>query len=238
MRAVLLAKATATSILGLRANILASHGSVVSPRRIACRTTAVAPVINNRRRSRWPIFDFLPSLGLPPVVCCRGTRPSQAEKSRPRRKLSIGGAKACSAIAVTGPIPGIFINRTVSSSSRALARSSTVEFIDLVIELVDSSDQQPAQLDDCPRQARVPVFENPGQLPDPGPALRSDHAILGQVTPKHIDRLRTLSHRQVARAKEHPLRLLRLGLDCHEVYGRSLRSLRDRLRVGRVVLVA
>ena len=38
-------------------------------------------------------------------MCCRGTRPSQAEKSRPRRKLSIGGAKACSAIAVTGPIP-------------------------------------------------------------------------------------------------------------------------------------
>ncbi len=67
----------------------------------------MAPVIKSRLRSRWPIFDVLPSLGLPPVVCCRGTRPSQAEKSRPRRKLSIGGAKACSASAVIGPIPGI-----------------------------------------------------------------------------------------------------------------------------------
>ncbi len=107
IRAVLLASATATSIFGLRATILASHGSVISPRRIAFWTTAMAPVIKSRLRSRWPIFDVLPSLGLPPVVCCRGTRPSQAEKSRPRRKLSIGGAKACSASAVIGPIPGI-----------------------------------------------------------------------------------------------------------------------------------
>ena len=54
----------------------------------------MAPVINSRLRSRCPIFDILPSLGLPPVVCCRGTSPSQAAKSRPRRKLSIGGAKS------------------------------------------------------------------------------------------------------------------------------------------------
>ena len=43
---------------------------------------------------RWLIFDPLPTPGLPPVVCCRSTRPSQAEKSRPRPELSIGGAKA------------------------------------------------------------------------------------------------------------------------------------------------
>jgi len=41
-----------------------------------------------------------PSLGLPPLECCRGTSPSQAEKSRPCRKLSIGGAKAARAIDV------------------------------------------------------------------------------------------------------------------------------------------
>ena len=62
-------------------------------------------------RAQSPIFEIPPSLGLPPVVCCRGTRPSQAEKSRPRRKLSVGGAKACNATAVTGPMPGIVIRR-------------------------------------------------------------------------------------------------------------------------------
>ena len=36
-----------------------------------------------------------------------------------RRKLSIGGAKACSAIAVIGPTPGIVISRAASSSLRA-----------------------------------------------------------------------------------------------------------------------
>ena len=94
MRAIRLASATATSMRGLRASILASHGSFVLPRRTAQRTTAMAPVISSRLKSRWPIFDILPSRGLPPVECWRGTRPSQAAKSRPRRKPSIGGAKA------------------------------------------------------------------------------------------------------------------------------------------------
>lgn len=66
MRAVLFAKTTATSILGLRANILASHGSIVSPRRIACRTTAVAPVINNRGDHVGPS-----SISYPASACSR-----------------------------------------------------------------------------------------------------------------------------------------------------------------------
>ena len=123
MRAILLASATATSILGLRASIRASHDPGGAPRRTAQRTTLIAPVINNRLTSRWPIFDILPSRGLPPVECCRGTRPSQAEKSRPRRKLSIGGAKAWIADAQTGPTPGMLISRLASSSSYALVRS-------------------------------------------------------------------------------------------------------------------
>ena len=57
MRAILLASATATSILGLRASIPASQGSVVTPRRTAHRTTVIAPVIKSRLKSRWPIFD-------------------------------------------------------------------------------------------------------------------------------------------------------------------------------------
>ena len=51
MRAILLASATATSIRGLRASILASQGSFVSPRRTAELTTAMAPMIKRRLRS-------------------------------------------------------------------------------------------------------------------------------------------------------------------------------------------
>ena len=122
MRASRLASAAATSIRGLRASIRASHGSLVLPRRTALLTTAMAPRMNSRRRSRWPIFDTLPSRVLPPVPCWRGTRPSQAGKSRLRRKPSSGGASACKAIAHTGPIPGMLISRDVSSLRRASAR--------------------------------------------------------------------------------------------------------------------
>ena len=75
--------------------------------------TAIAPIINRRRMSRWPIFEVLPRSGLPPVECCRGTSPSQAAKSRPRLKTAIGGAKVSIAIAVIGPTPGMVCRRRI-----------------------------------------------------------------------------------------------------------------------------
>ena len=67
-------------------------------------------------------------LRLPPVEHWRGTRPSQAEKSRPRRKPSIGGAKAWIAMAQTGPIPGMAVKRFASSLSFARLRTSLSSF--------------------------------------------------------------------------------------------------------------
>ena len=186
----------------------------------------MSPVIKRRLRYRWPIFDILPSFGFPPGVCCRSTRPSQAEDSRPRRKLSIGRANTSSASAVMGPIPGIVISRAVSSCSLALIRIFRSSL--LIFSSIRSSSSH-GQLDDRLRQATVPLLENRSQLHNPGPALRSDHPEFRQLTPKHVDRLCALAHQQAARAKEHPLRLLRLSLDCHEVDGRSLRRFRDRL---------
>ena len=43
--------------------------------------TTDAPIISNRRRSRCPIFEVLPSRSLPPVECRRGVRPIQAARS-------------------------------------------------------------------------------------------------------------------------------------------------------------
>ena len=83
MRAILLARATVTSIFGLRANICASHDPLGAPRRLACRTTALAPMINRRRIVRSPRFETAPSFCLPPVDFCSGVNPSQAAKSRP-----------------------------------------------------------------------------------------------------------------------------------------------------------
>jgi len=87
-RAILPAKAMATSMRGFRDNMRASHVPSAAPFREAQFTTAIAPVTRRRRISRWPIFDVLPRRCFPPLEFCFGTRPSHAAKSRPRLNWS------------------------------------------------------------------------------------------------------------------------------------------------------
>jgi hypothetical protein len=112
-------------ILGFLAIIRASHDPAGAPRLAAHRTTAIAPMISCRLRSRCPILEMRPSPALPPEEFCRGVSPSQAAKSRPRAKVSGGGASASSALAQTGPVPGMRIRRRALSSSRARSRTFT-----------------------------------------------------------------------------------------------------------------
>ena len=74
------------STRGFLAIIRASHDPAGAPRLAAHRTTAIAPMISSRLRSRCPILEICPSRALPPEEFCRGVRPSQAAKSRPRQK--------------------------------------------------------------------------------------------------------------------------------------------------------
>src|SRR6478736_359602 len=76
--------------------------------------TESAPATNRLRRYRSPCLLILPSLSLPPLECCFGTSPIQAEKSRPDRKAFGSATLATRAVASAGPTPGI-------SSSRLLA---------------------------------------------------------------------------------------------------------------------
>src|SRR6516165_3786 len=75
--------------------------------------TASAPATNKLRRYRSPCLLMPPSLSRPPLECCFGTRPIQAEKSRPDRKAFGSAMLPISAVASAGPTPG-------SSSSRLL----------------------------------------------------------------------------------------------------------------------
>ena len=122
MRAFLLATATMTSIGGLRASIRPSHESAGTPLRLAQRTTALAAMMSRRRSVRSPIREVRPRRSLPPVERCTGVSPTQAAKSRPERKVSVGGAKASMAVAISGPMPGTLISRRAVSS--ALARAA------------------------------------------------------------------------------------------------------------------
>jgi len=86
----LLARATVTSIFGLRASICASHDPSGAPRRLAWRTTALAPMISRLQIVRSPRLETAPSFCLPPVDLCSGVSPSQAAKSRPAGTLRRG----------------------------------------------------------------------------------------------------------------------------------------------------
>ena len=99
-RAILFARVMATTSFGLRAIRRSSHEPFGTPKRVAAVITDMAPQIRRLRMSDCPFFETLPSLLLPPVECCLGTSPSQAEKSRPLLKQDISGAKASIAIAV------------------------------------------------------------------------------------------------------------------------------------------
>ena len=76
MRAILLARATRTSIGGLRASIRAMHDSADAPLRATPSKTLFAPIMSKRRKVRSPIFEVVPSFCLPPVECCSGVSPT------------------------------------------------------------------------------------------------------------------------------------------------------------------
>jgi len=93
-----------------------SHALALSGSRAAALVAELAPMIRRRRKLRSPIFVVRPNRSLPPLECCLGTRPSQAAKSRPRRKVTAAGAKGTSAVAMTGPTPGMVISLFATGS--------------------------------------------------------------------------------------------------------------------------
>ena len=174
--------------LGLRASMRASHEPSRTRRRMAQRISAAAPTINSRLKSRWPILDILPSRGLPPVECCRGTSPSQAEKSRPRRKLSIGGAKAWIAVALIGPIPGMVIRRRASSSWRTCARICFSRSLICALRLSICANRRSANSRTRSGSHRLRIRNDRRQQRNMSGALGRNNTELRQVAPQRIDR--------------------------------------------------
>ena len=62
-----------------------------------------------------------PSLFLPPLECCFGTSPIQAEKFRPDRKAFGSATVAARAVANAGPMPGQSSSRKLISLDRCQA---------------------------------------------------------------------------------------------------------------------
>src|SRR5215469_7877510 len=106
MRAVLLASATAATLVGLRANTARTHSPSRVGRLRAWRRTATAPAISRLRIYLSPRLLVRPSRSLPPLEFCRGVIPSQAANSRPDRNSDGSATVAAIALAPMMPIPG------------------------------------------------------------------------------------------------------------------------------------
>src|SRR5204863_1496522 len=99
---------------------LPSTPSVVASEGSAARALWISKV----RRYLLPRLVMPSSLGLPPVVACRGTSPSQAARSRARAKLRASPTAATSAVAFKAPIPGMVDSRLAATSLRVAATNS------------------------------------------------------------------------------------------------------------------
>jgi len=87
-----------------------SHGRLV-PCRSAWRMTAIEPTTSIWRRYWLPARDMPPSRSFPPLEFCRGTKPIHAARSRPVLNRRGSATLATKALASSGPMPGISINR-------------------------------------------------------------------------------------------------------------------------------
>src|SRR6478752_1358731 len=191
---------------------------------------------------------MLPSLSLPPLECCLGTRPIQAEKLRPDRKAFGSATVATTAVASTGPTPG------ASSKHRTDARG----FIEPHAHLVGSvpgPDQSvelqyllldPAQLSAECRQTRTSYFRNSlivwigqdiEQFLDTVAPDRCNDPELGKMGPDCIDLRGLLTDKQMARAVQHQATLLLWSLGWHEPHVGLGDRLANGLRVSRVILL-
>src|SRR5882724_11894416 len=117
IRAILLASATAATLVGRRARSLMIHGRFV-PYRSAYRMTASAPTVSIERRYLLPCLVMPPSRSLPPLEFCLGTNPIQAAKLRAEAKARGSGTVATRAVASSGPMPGISASRRLMSLER------------------------------------------------------------------------------------------------------------------------
>jgi len=111
-----------------------------------------------------------PGAHQPPVEFWRGVRPRKAANSRPLAKALASWIVALIADAVTGPTPGMVINRLAVSSALTDAASSLS--IARLRELRKPSGRRPFGLRRCPHTQLRPC-RHPWASPGAGPQFRN-----------------------------------------------------------------
>src|SRR5579862_1614725 len=157
------------------------------------------------------------SLALPPVEYCRGTRPSQAAKSRPLRKAAPLPMAATMAVATIGPIPGICRMRVTTRIGGEDRFQLKAEFFNLGFDCLPLV---PKKIDQVPHlrcQVEVGVLNNVRQR---GPQLRwslcENQAALEQKRTQLVDDRSASRDQTIANSMDGLQIELVIGLDRNE----------------------
>src|SRR3954470_8204882 len=127
MRASLLAKAPASLFLCNRSDaVLEPRAEAISGPIVRAHQEHLRRLDHQRAQVLAAALGDAPRTERPSVLYCRGTRPSQAPKSRPRSKASPPPITATRLAEITGPMPGTVISRWHLASTRLSSSISPV----------------------------------------------------------------------------------------------------------------
>src|SRR5947209_11955354 len=180
---------------------------------------------------------MLPSLSRPPLECCFGTNPIQAEKLRPDRKL-LGSPTLARA-------PRRATDHTWNTI-KALARlivavpseDHSIKFQDLLFEAEQLAAQsRNAGAHDLRHPLIARIGNDTQQFLDTSAPDRRGNAKFGKVSANRVDYRSLLADQQMTRAMKHQAALLLRRLGWHEPHIGSGDSFTNRLSVGHIVLL-
>src|SRR4051794_18655267 len=199
MRAILLAKATRTSIGGLQASMRAIQEPAGAPWRAAQRKTALAPIINRRRRVRSPIFEVAPSFCLPPVECWRGGQPHPGGKVPPAPEGLRRGCQGRQGDRGHRADPGDGHEPMRGFVRLGPLDDLTIQIRNLLVQPMKRVDQDLEDRSGDLRERLIWVLDSLHQLGDMSRSFGHDKAELEEMPAQGIDDLGPLPHQEIAR---------------------------------------
>src|SRR5262245_39705430 len=181
---------------------------------------------------------MLPSLSLPPLECCFGTSPIQAEKFRPDRKAFGSATLATRAVASAGPTPGISSSRLLASLDRcqSMIWRSKLRICTFSVRNWAPRARTQARAISGSRLSLVSATTSE-QLFNTIAADWCDDAKLGKMRTDRVDHCGLLANEQMARAMEQQAALLFDRLGRHEPHVCSADCFANGLSVCSIVLL-